>query len=80
MRFVEKEQTRTQEFSLRWSGPGGNAQEIVRQQWNFSPEGATEENEDYAVDLPNVDVLELAIRPEIGGAAAFATLAGLRVA
>jgi cold shock CspA family protein len=80
LRFVETEQTRTQEFSLRWSRSGRDAQEIVRQQWNFSPGGATEEKEDYTVDLPNVDVLELAIRPEIGGGSAFATLAGLRVA
>ncbi|MGA7633434.1 MAG: hypothetical protein WCB11_21935, partial [Terriglobales bacterium] len=36
--FEETEIERTQEFVLRWSGDyGGSFQEIVRQQWNFSP-------------------------------------------
>src|SRR5262245_58603691 len=36
--FEENEGPRTQEFTLRWSSNGGNSfQEIVRQQWNFSP-------------------------------------------
>src|SRR5918912_437759 len=36
--FEENKSARTQEFVLRWSQNGGNSmQEIVRQQWNFSP-------------------------------------------
>src|SRR4051794_33641988 len=36
--FVENERERTQEFVLRWSPDGGRSfQDIVRQQWNFSP-------------------------------------------
>ncbi len=36
--FEETDIERTQEFVLRWSGDyGGSFQEIVRQQWNFSP-------------------------------------------
>jgi len=36
--FEETEIERTQDFVLRWSGDcGGSFQEIVRQQWNFSP-------------------------------------------
>jgi hypothetical protein len=36
--FEENETKRTQEFVLRWSPDGGRSfQEIVRQQWNFSP-------------------------------------------
>ena len=36
--FEETETERTQEFVLRWSPDGGRSfREIVRQQWNFSP-------------------------------------------
>ena len=36
--FQEQERQRTQEFLLRWSRDGGTSwQEIVRQQYNFSP-------------------------------------------
>ena len=45
--FEETETTRTQEFVLRWSGDyGGSFQEIVRQQWNFSPPNSIREVED----------------------------------
>jgi hypothetical protein len=45
--FVETESARTQEFLLRSSVDGGNTfREIVRQQWNFSSPGATQELED----------------------------------
>jgi len=54
--------------------------EIVRQQWNFSPEGATSETEDLHVELPAVTVLELSIIPEISGENALASLAQLRLA
>ena len=38
LRFHEAKSERTQEFTLGWwSGSGGPASEIVRQQWNFSP-------------------------------------------
>jgi hypothetical protein len=66
---------------LRSSGPGGQPfREIVRQQWNFSPDGSTEELEDYRVDLNRVAALELTIQPEITGGKAVATLASWRVA
>ena len=79
--FVEAGATRTQEFVLRWSADGGQSfRDIVRQQWNFSPDGATEEVEDLRVDLVDVVVLELTISPDIGGGAARASLAQLRLA
>jgi hypothetical protein len=66
---------------LRWSPDGGKSfREILRQQWNFSPEGATSETEDLHVDLPAVTVLELSIIPEISGGNALASLAQLRLA
>jgi hypothetical protein len=81
LRFSEREIRRTQQFTLRWSGPGGQTfQEIARQQWNFSPDGSTEELEDYRVDLNGVSALELTIQPEITAGRAVATLTGWRVA
>ena len=70
---------RTQEFTLRWSQAGGAFTEIVRQQWSFSPQGSTREVEDYQVQLEEVSVLELALKPDLTPANAFATLAAWRL-
>lgn len=79
--FMEPRVERTQEYVLRWSPDGGRTyQDIVRQQWNFSPQGATSETEDISVELPAVTVLELSIIPDISGGNAFASLAQLRLA
>jgi hypothetical protein len=79
--FEESENTRTQEFVLRWSPDAGHSfREIVRQQWNFSPPGSTMEAEDYAVEISAVTVLELIIVPDRSGGAARASLASLRLA
>ena len=81
LEFVEPVTERTQEFVLRWSQDGGQSfREIVRQQWNFSPQGATRETEDHRVDLSGVTVLELSIIPDISGGNARASLAQLRLA
>ena len=81
LRFIEPDTTRTQEFVLRWSADRGQSfREIVRQQWNFSPDGSMVETEDYRVDLTGVTVLELRIIPEIGRADATASLAIMRIA
>ena len=80
LRFREADYERTQEFILRWSSEsGGSAIEIVRQQWTFSPTGATTEIEHYVVDLDAVSVLELAIRPDLRRPEAVASLASLRL-
>ena len=79
--FVEPSVQRTQEYLLRWSGDGGlSFREIVRQQWNFSPPGASSQTEQHEVDLSGVGVLELIITPDIGNSQAFASLARLRLA
>jgi hypothetical protein len=79
--FVEPLAERTQEYVLRWSPGGGQSfREIVRQQWNFSPQGTTSETEDHRVELPAVTVLELVIIPDISGGNALASLAQLRLA
>ncbi|HYE65215.1 MAG TPA: hypothetical protein VD966_06515 [Pyrinomonadaceae bacterium] len=73
--FREAEMERAQEFVLRWSPEGAHAfREIVRQQWNFSPGGATLEVEDYRVDLQDVKSLELLINPDRSGGQARASL------
>lgn len=70
-----------QEYVLRWSKDSGQSyQEIIRQQWNFSPEGATSEIEDYRMELPAVTILELCINPDISGKNAFASIKELRLA
>ena len=78
--FEDSENTRTQEFVLRWSRDTGHFREIVRQQWNFSPLDSAREIEDYAVELSEVMVLELIIVPDESGGAAQASLASLRLA
>ena len=79
--FIESTAERTQEFVLRWSPDGGTSfREVARQQWNFSPQGAPREVEDYSVDLAGVTVLELSIIPDTSGGEAYASLAQLRVA
>jgi hypothetical protein len=79
--FEDSENTRMQEFVLRWSSDNGNSfREIVRQQWNFSPPDSIREAEDYAVELSAVTALELIIVPDKSGGAARASLASLRVA
>jgi hypothetical protein len=81
LRFSEAKIARTQQFALRWAGPGGQSfHEIARQQWNFSPDASTEEFEDYCVNLNGVSTLELTIQPEITAGNAVATLACWRIA
>ncbi len=78
--FIEPETPRTQEFVLRWSPDGGQSfQEILRQQWNFSPPGTIREAEDYHVELSGVTVLELVIIPDQSGGGAHASLAEWRL-
>jgi hypothetical protein len=78
--FVETHAERTQEYVLRWSADGGQSfREIVRQQWNFSPQGTTSEKEYLQVELTGVTVLELNITPDISGGNAIASLARLRL-
>jgi hypothetical protein len=79
--FREEKEARTQEFVLRWSPTvDGPSRDIVRQQYHFSPSGASEENEDYRVELEDVLTLEVTIVPNISGGDAYASLAELRLA
>ena len=81
LRFEERDSERTQEYVVRWSPDRGRSfRDVVRQQWNFSPRGATVETEDHRVDLPAVTILELCITPDTSGGAAVASLNELRLA
>jgi len=81
MRIIEPDVERTQEYVVRWSPDHGRSfHDVVRQQWNFSPRGATSETEDHHVELPAVTVLELIITPNTSGGSAVASLAQLRLA
>lgn len=73
--FEENEAARTQEFVLRWSSNRESSlREIVRQQWNFSPPESPREVEEYRVELANVAILELIIKPNISGGSDRASL------
>ena len=79
--FEDTENSRTQEFILRWSPDiESSLREIIRQQWNFSPPDSVRETEDYAVELSEVKVLELMIVPDKSGGGVRASLASLRLA
>jgi hypothetical protein len=52
LRFSETKVARAQQFVSRSFTWGERPfREIVRQEWNFSPDGSTEEVEDYRVEL-----------------------------
>ena len=63
--FEENSVSRTQQFSLSWQGAGEASVELVRQQFNFSPPGTTQEREDYKFSLEQVSVLKLVIIPDV---------------
>ena len=78
--FEDYENSRTQEFVLRWAPDiESSFREIVRQQWNFSPPDSVLETEDYAVELSGVKVLELMILPDKNGGEVRASLVSLRL-
>jgi len=80
LNFKESDAERTQEYVLRYSSDRGQSyQEIMRQQWNFSPDGATSEIEESQVDLPIVTEVELIITPDINGGNTVASLEQLRL-
>jgi hypothetical protein len=52
---------------------------VIRQQWTFSPQGSTEEVEEYLLSLDDVLVLELAIIPDSGNGGVHGSLVRLHV-
>ena len=80
LEFEESERERLQEFALQWSDDSGRTlRPIVRQQFSFSPAGATREVEHYAVDLIGVTDVVLHVTPDVSGRPAVVSLAALRL-
>jgi hypothetical protein len=80
LRFDETEHQRVQEFWLRWSDDRGRTfQPIVRQQFSFSPPGATQEVENYNFSLKGATELELHIVADVSNAGRVAALTSLRL-
>lgn len=81
LEFEEGARERTQEFLLSWTSADGETDRpLVRQQYTFSPGGATREVEDYGFDLVGVTALDLEIVPDVGGGDTRASLVSFRVA
>lgn len=83
LHFIDRASERSQEFALYATHDGHAMHEVRRQQFSFSPGGATEELEDYTVELHGVTALELRIDPDRAHDAthsqAYATLNSLRL-
>ncbi len=63
LHFVDQASERSQELAV-YAGAGAELKEVVRQQWTFSPQGSTEEMEDYPLNLSGITTLELRIDPD----------------
>jgi len=71
----EPEFARTQELHLSLSCDGGKTyEELLRQEFNFSPAGTTFERETWTVSAQGVTHLRLVIKPDKGGKPCRATL------
>lgn len=78
MEVEEREVGRTQEVQLCVSRDGGETyRELVRQEFNFSPEGTTWESEEWAINECDVTHVKLVIKPDKGRKDLFAKLTSL---
>ena len=74
----EREVSRVQELALALSSDGGQTyREVVRQEYNFSPTGATFEREEWTVIADGITHVRLWIRPDKGGGPSRASLTSL---
>lgn len=74
----ETQAARTQELQLAISQDGGNTyQELLRQEFNFSPPGTTYEHEEWNVLARKVTHLRLSIKPDKSGGPFRASLTSL---
>ena len=79
LEFRESQFERTQEFTLQARTAGGERTEVIRQQWTFSPQGSTQEVEDYRLNLNNISIMELTINHDLNYGRAHASLVHLRI-
>lgn len=78
LEIEEPEVARTQDLQLSLSCDGGRTyREVLRQEFNFSPDGTTFEREKWTVSAQAVTHLRLVIKPDKGGKACRATLTSL---
>jgi len=77
----EIEEDRTQEITV-WASlnRGEQHRELLRQQFNFSPNGATEQIEEYSPWLDAVSAIQLRVVPSIDGRRAVARIGGVWIA
>ena len=74
----ELETQRTQELAVAISRDGGHTyQELLRQEYNFSPPGTTFEREVWTLGAEGVTHLQLTIKPDKGSNLCHATLTSL---
>lgn len=64
LHLIERNAERSQEIAIYAGATDADLRQVVRQQFTFSPGGATEEIEDYTVGLKDVTVFELRIDPD----------------
>lgn len=70
--------SRTQELTVAVSSDGGQTyQELVRQEYTFSPPGTTFEREEWIVNTQGVTHVRLWIKPDKGGQPCRATVTSL---
>lgn len=67
LEIEELEVSRNQELQISISHDGGESyQEILRQEYNFSPPGTTFEKEEWTLNADNVTHFRLVIKPDKG--------------
>jgi hypothetical protein len=75
MQVEEREVARTQEVQLAVSTDAGMTyRELLRQEFTFSPDGATREDETWTVQQDPVTHVRLVIKPDKGRSDVYATL------
>jgi len=77
---TEAEQSRTQEVTVSVSVHRGERHHVLQQRFTFSPDGATEDTQEYALELDEVSAIRVRIVPNVDGHAATARVRELRVA
>ena len=74
----EREMARTQEVQLSLSTDGGRIyRELIRQEFNFSPDGTTWEKETWQLSQDPVTNVRVVIKPDKGRKDCYATLTSL---
>lgn len=80
LEIEEGREARTQELELSISSNGGARFDVLRrQEFNFSPDGATFERERWELERDGVTHLRLRIRPDKGGGGARARVTSIAI-